>query len=382
MSQIKSKLPGISRRQIVVLMSSALTGCGGGNLSALGPPGTGGTGFAALGSIAGFGSVIINGTHIDDSVASVAIDGVPSQPSDLRLGMVAHVLGERGKDVLSATASRIDVWSIAQGTISHVDGSEITVQGMKIQIDSGTVFDGFGSVAFVTAGLNVRVWGLQSGQGGERWIATRLVVVSDPSAVSTGLCSIKSSQYLLNGMVMKGSIAGTIPAGDIIRVEGVYSSVDNTFAVSTFTSQALGSAVLTLSQIEIEGVVAALLPNKHFMLGTTEVDASGTAYSPTNGTLSVGDRIEIEGSWQGGLLVAKTIELRDEEQRRQVEISGTIERFGGMGDFTVRGQRCDASSVLTIGNGVIADIKYGAKVKVKGTKTSDVLWVTSLDILK
>jgi len=46
----------------------------------------------------------------------------------------------------------------------------------------------------------------------------------------------------------------------------------------------------------------------------------------------------------------------------------------------VRSQRCDASSVTTVKNGTLADIKLGAKVHLKGIKMGDIVKVTVLEV--
>jgi hypothetical protein len=54
-------------------------GGGGGATQTAGAPGTGGTGISVLGPISGFGSVIINGVHYDESGARITIDGAWGQ---------------------------------------------------------------------------------------------------------------------------------------------------------------------------------------------------------------------------------------------------------------------------------------------------------------
>src|SRR5512140_554586 len=164
----------ISRRSWLALTASALAGCGGG-LALL--PGTGGTGIFAQGAIAGFGSVIVNGTRFDDTGAAVHIDGAPATPLDLRLGMVAGVQGQRDAATALAFAKEIDVWSIAQGPVTQVQSGQFVVAGMTIQTRTSTVFDGIASASALAPGQAVTVWGLQAGSDGSHWIATRVAVL-------------------------------------------------------------------------------------------------------------------------------------------------------------------------------------------------------------
>jgi hypothetical protein len=77
----------IRRLSIAVSICAALlAACGGGGV------GTGGTGSFASGPITGFGSIIVNDVHYDESQARVeADDGSTRNPDDLRLGMVVEV---------------------------------------------------------------------------------------------------------------------------------------------------------------------------------------------------------------------------------------------------------------------------------------------------
>ena len=156
---------GLNRRHWLVLTGAAVTGCGGGGTSTGSLPGTGGTGLFAMGSISGFGSVIINGIKFDDTQASVRIDGQTLTPADLRLGMIAGVQGQRnGVDPVLGTAlgtaTAVEVWSIALGPVSAVNASSFSVMGMHIQIDNNTSLDGLHGTTPLTAGQTVAVWGL------------------------------------------------------------------------------------------------------------------------------------------------------------------------------------------------------------------------------
>ena len=153
MSKSEKAHAQLTRRRWMVLAASAVTaGCGGGGTTGLaGLPGTGGTGVFAQGAISGFGSVIINAIKFDDTLAAVLLDGQSATSSDLRLGMVASVQGQRGSDASLGTANSIEVWSIAQGLVSAgratPGGSgQFTLAGMTVLTDLNTVFEGYSAV--------------------------------------------------------------------------------------------------------------------------------------------------------------------------------------------------------------------------------------------
>ncbi|MFZ4481817.1 MAG: DUF5666 domain-containing protein [Rhodoferax sp.] len=376
----------LTRRHWMVLAASAVSaGCGGGATSIAGLPGTGGTGVIfTQGTISGFGSVIINGVRFDDTAARVMLDGQTLSATDLRLGMVATVQGERGADVTLGTASSIEVWSIAQGLVSSgraVPGAtgEFTVAGMTVRTDPGTVFEGSSAAMPLMPGQRVAVWGLQAGVDARSWSATRVASVSASSVVSTGLIGVSNSQRSLNGMMLAGDPVRGLADGALVRALGALSTADGALLVQSVQLLGVGAATPLQGEVEIEGVVTSMASAASFNLGNIAVDASQASYKPAGAQISRGARLQVNGSWQSGVLKASSIELEDEQSPKTVEISGRIELFTSLANFVLRGQRCDASGV-TVSPGTVADLKVGVKVKLKGLKAGDVLRVTALGL--
>jgi hypothetical protein len=366
----------ISRRHWVLLAASTLAGCGGADLAAL--PGTGGTGIFAQGAITGFGSVIVNGIKFDDFAAVVQLNGVAATASDLRLGMVAEIRGQRGADAALGTASEIAAWSIAQGQVERVQAGQFVVAGMAVQTDSATVFDGISTAAGLANGMAVAVWGLQAGADGSRWTATRIAVLSaKPSAViSTGLVGGSDMQRIVNGLPMSGSTGAMVP-GQLLRVQGSLSGAS--LHVDAYRVVGLSNSATPQDDFKIEGLVTSVLSATRWMLGNQEVDTSTVVQMPPAGTIAVGARIEVHGSLQGQVLKATTVEVQTELKLDHADIEARIEQFTSLANFVVRGQRCDATAAV-ITKGSAADLKVGVRVKLSGTKAGDVLRVTTLEI--
>lgn len=379
MSQAENLNTPLTRRSWLVLTASVVTGCGGGTVSVAGLPGTGGTGLFAQGPISGFGSVILNGIRFDDTAATVQLDGLAGGSSDLRLGMVATVQGQRGADATLGTASSIEVWSIAQGLVTPGASGQFRVAGMTLLTDPNTVFDGFSTTAPVSVGQRVAVWGLQAGADGRSWRATRVAPVAVSAVVGSGLVSVEDSQRTLNGLLLTGALAGTLAQGDLVRVQGTLSANGNSIEVLSVKPLSGSGGASPQGDAEIEGVVTTAPSASGFSLGTIVVDASKAVYSPVNAQLFIGARVEVNGTWRSGVLQATSVELQDEEAPHALEISGSVETFNSLSDFTVRGQRCDASGLTSFGHGTAADLKLGAKVKLKGSMAGEVLRVSELE---
>lgn len=380
MSLQRVKPQALSRRHVLLMAATTLTGCGGGGGAGgtAGLPGTGGTGIYAQGSIAGFGSVIVNSVKYDDTLAQVQIDGATAASSDLRLGMVAEVQGQRSTDPTLGTASSIVVWSIAQGRITQVQSGQFNVMGMAIQTDSGTVLDGIASAAALAVGQRVSVWGLQSGTDGVRWTATRVAITTNTASVVTGTVSAVGSQRAINGNTLSGNGVSALSAGQWVRAQGSLSGT----TLQTTHLLVLGTATgpVPTGEAEIEGVVTSVLSKTRFMLGIVEVDASATALASTLASVVVGARIEVSGSWQGRVLKAAKISVEDEGSVQKVELEGTIQQFTSLANFTVRAQVCNASATPGLSTSTIAKLKVGVKVKIEGSKSGDVVLVTKLEL--
>ena len=330
----------LNRRRVLELGLGALAlpslnACGGGSGGDMfgGSPGIGGTGFFSSGSISGFGSVIINSITFDDTNANVLLDGVSATRADLRLGMVADVVGSKGTASGTGVAQTIAVWSIAQGAVSNVQTNQFMVDDMVIQTNSATVWDGIASTAQLTNGLRVTVWGLQNGADPKRWTATRVALVTPTTPVRPP--------------IDKDHFNHRPAVGD---------------------------------DVDLEGFVTALLPSYHFMLGNTEVDASSnSATIAAFGALKVGDRTHVDGAWKGNVLLASEIHGSEGVDYNNAHIEAKIDQFTSIANFVVRGQRCDATNAKWE-NGKPDMLRQGVKVKLEGQKAGDVLMVTEIEI--
>ena len=371
--------PDLTRRSWIVLATSALTGCGGGGGDGIaGAPGTGGTGIYQ-GAISGFGSVIVNGVTYDNVQAVMRInDAVVSQAS-LRLGMVATVQADRVAGSTLGTASRIDVWTIAQGLVTAVGNNEFKVAGMTIQTSAATWCYGFTPDEPLSNGLYVSVWGLQADEDGHTWTAS-CVVASTPvaDAVSSGRVKVDDGDRTLNGIRLIGA-ADSLTDELLTRVQGTWTSSGSLNVVSAKTIE----SALELQpggDVEIEGLVTTVPTASGFMLGSIAVDTTTSTVSPAGALIAVGSRVEVYGSWQGGVLKATKVELEDGSILGSVEIKAPFQQFTSLADFVMQGQRCDATGVLLSQATSAALSTVGAIFKVKGVKSGDWLKVSEMEL--
>ena len=341
MRQVSTPGAAVSRRHWIALAVAALTGCGGGSSDTSGEaaaggesgeaaatgspgqhggtglaaatPGTGGTGISVLGPISGFGSVVINGVHYDESGARITLDGAGAGSSALRLGMVADILGTRAADGLTGVAQSIDIWSIAQGGVSSVGADRFTVMGMTIIVRSST----FVEIAGPSVGQRVVVWGLQADASGSQWLATRVDRASGDRSVVTGMVAGSGDSRSINGVRLIGDRAEALSGGVIYRVEGEWDAEKQQLEVASARRVDLRRDTSSGKVVEIEGVVTSPLSGGYFTLGSVRVDASAVAGEAA--ALRVGQEIEVYGRWQGSVLVASKLETEEEEDEEEHE---------------------------------------------------------------
>ncbi|MGA8515424.1 MAG: DUF5666 domain-containing protein [Burkholderiaceae bacterium] len=381
------------------VLAVMLTACGGGlggDVASL--PGTGGTGITAMGPVAGFGSVIVNGIRFEDSAAKVLIDGQEQSAGDtsqLRLGVVANVVGRKSNASVTTsaviraqgTADRIEVWSIAQGTVTNkASSTTFSVAGMNMVVDAGTVFEGAMSTSSLNTSTIVKVWGLPITADFSQWSVTRLEVLDKASStISTGKVVLRGSLPTLNGLAL--AVSGTTLAdGQLVRAVGNLTA--GTLTVSKITAlDNNGSTTPATGYAEIEGIVTSIVSSNtatpakvtRMTLGATTVDTTEALILPAGASLASGKRVEVRGNWSNGILLATQVSVRSANESQEVEIQAAIEQFTSIASFIVRGQRCDASG-LALTPLQISKLGVNVLVHLEGRKNGDVVRVTELEI--
>jgi len=361
-------------------------GCGGGVDS-------GGTGAAptsfASGPITGFGSVIVNAVHYDDSSATVRDgSGTLRSRADLRLGMTTDVRGSaivvdgRGRPV--STASSIVFASEIVGPVAANDlaARTLTVLGQPVDIMASTVFDDSlagGQAALVVGGVVELYARLDVASG--RYAATRVEakpagttfsvrgIVSglDTAARSFSFGSVRISYLgvaavpstLANGRFVRATLAAAPGAGGIL------------------TATALSDGAPPIEdhdEAKLEGRVSAFTSTTTFSVNGTPVDARGARFDDGPAGLALGARVEVEGTIVGGVLVATRVKVEDEDDgdNEEFEVAGPIVSLDTVArTFVVREVTVSYSGAVDFRDGTAADLAVGRKVEVRGTLSAD-----------
>jgi hypothetical protein len=362
---------------LLLLAATLLAACGGGGDG--GGVGTGGTGTYVLGTINGFGSVIVNGVRFDDSAANVLDDDdSPRSRDTLRLGMRVAVDSDAIRSDAagrSATASRIRVFSELAGPVSAVDtaAGTLALLGQTVRIGAATVFDGGigGALAGIAVGRTIEVYALYDAATG-RYDATRIELrdAAAPWHLRGPIAALDTSRQRLRigGLDFDYGSASNRPVslavGDTVRV--TVREVAGPFGGWLIT--AFGSGVRTpddRDEAELEGRVSSFVSATQFSVNGVPVDASAV-----NGTgVGEGVRVEVRGVLRGGVLKASELKIEsdDDDADRRFDLRGTIESVDAAArTFRLRGYTVSwARSDLRLDDGTLADIRPERSVEVE-----------------
>jgi hypothetical protein len=348
--------------------------CGGG-------VGTGGTGAFASGPITGFGSIVVNGVHFDESGARIEDDdGNNLGRSDLHLGTMVEVESGEIRDA-AATASQVRIVSALIGNVTSVAANALVVNGQTVGINAGTVFDDQfpGGLAAIVVGRVVEVHGFVMPTGGAI-TATRI----EPKDGATtfkfrGVVTALDTQartFDLGGQHFSysGQVGGItdLAIGALLRVEvAIQPNAQGRWAVTSVGRTGPGNG--DRQQAKARGVITAFTSNASFNVDGFAVDASTAQIE--GGPLASGLRVEVEGRLQAGVLIATSVKVEDNNKHDELELRGEIASINTAAKvFTISGHSERVSYARTdieYDKGTEADLAVGRSVRATGLLSAD-----------
>ncbi|ACB34838.1 hypothetical protein Lcho_2573 [Leptothrix cholodnii SP-6] len=353
-----------------VMAVLTLVACGGGGGD--GGVGTNGTGIS-MGTVNGFGSVIVDGVRFDDRQARVEIEqgskGDEFVLAEVKLGhrSLVESIGSANDTTASlGVAQRIEVEPSLVGVVDSKLGDSITVLGQRVVVNStggqqpATVYEGFSGIADIQPTTDVvEVHALRQGSGDAvTYLATRIEkktaappaylriagVVSGVSGGSTGTFKLGPLTVQRSGSTVilpVGSPALQIANGNSVVVfapTGAYVATgataprldvtDGAVRVRSFASPVSISAYLSGVVTEINATT------KLIAIDGATVDLSRVADADfdrvTFATLVVGDYVRARGRYLSATsFVADRLQLRtgDDDVNNPAELHGTLSGF-------------------------------------------------------
>ena len=327
----------------LVLLVSALFGCGGGGGGGGLVSGIGGTGITASGTITGFGSIFVNGVEFETNTATVTLDGNPGSESELRLGMVVTVRGTVDDSGTRGSASEVDFNDDVQGPVSgpiltDPDGlsKTFTVLNVSVQVDrTRTVFDG---VTFETLAEQDSVEVSGFFDAASTLQATRIEKKADfqPGVSEVELkgtvSGLSGTSFTLGSFTVEfaGADLSEVPGG--VVTDGLPVEVKGTLSGTTITASRIAQEDDPFGdnedKVSLEGIVSNFVSNSSLTVAGQLVDASAASFEPVGLTLADGIEVEVEGPIVAGVLQAVKVEARGGNIELEARVSAVNAPLG------------------------------------------------------
>lgn len=385
----KHETASLNRRECLFALTAvaaSLSGCGGG--TSIAGISSGGTGFVSVGTVRGFGSVIVNTIRFDDSSATFTDDdGSVRSRDDLRLGMVAAVDGSN-VTTTTGTARSVSFGAQIVGRVTSIDvgNRRFFVLEQRIEVTGSTIFEAEtrGGVSGLPLGLAslavgdvVEIHGFSKSEG---LTATRVQRQSPGTQIfrvqgEVGNHNAATRTFRIGSLNIEYS---STPAADV-RITPVNGAQVRVRLVAADPAPAVWSATRIAraessgaegTKSEIEGNITTFTSASAFSVNGIAVDASRITTPPG---LAIGVRVEVEGTFLAGVLVATEVELEDDARvdNLEFEFEGTISPVVGS-TFVIRGVTVNFVTLSpTYINGNAAKlIGYTGVLEVKGTASA------------
>jgi len=315
--------------------------------------GISGTGFAK-GVISGFGSVIVGGTHYNvNQNTSITVDDNPSSTeNELEVGDYVEI-ESTFDDNGTFTAGTIVVAESVEGPVnlasSIIDAADtgvLSVLGQTVRVTPSTILDntdfGTGGLNELTDGDYLEVHGLIRNDGSVD--ASHVERKPTPLVIEiTGTVSnAASGSFAINGLTVTYIATGLrdFPGGrepqdgDLVEAKGTPAGLTAgpTLAADTVEYKTPGVAASDDDRGEVEGFIegCSATPCTSFTVNGIDVQLGGTVtYEPASlGADDLTDdiKIEAEGVFSGGVLIASKIEFKTDNNSR---IEATVDANSG-----------------------------------------------------
>ena len=422
------RLAKLRRAALGVASTLLITACGGGG-NDLSTPTPTPTPLAAAavyaGSIAGFGSVIVNGMRFSSVGAELVDDDSQAiRLQDLAIGMTVRVSGDADDSTQLGTARKLEVVRGTRGAVTVVDlgAGTLTVLGQAVRTDTATAFQGLANLAALTVGQVVEVYGSTQADGSllATLVETKAVLGGVRLVGVVQLLNAPAATFQVGNLTVKydtALVTGVLRDGQSVRVRAANEPVNGQFQISGTTvdlSQAQikssggatgivagqvmevkglwNGTLLQATDIELEGYRESQVGGRHELYGA--ISSLNGSMAVVNGVIvdlargrfehgslaqvAVGSYVEIKGNLLGNVLQANKVELKSAATANGVsyEQFGPVSGFVSMADFQLNGLQVDASRARFEHIGA-AGLANGVYVEVKGVQDSRGVFLAS-----
>lgn len=375
---------------LTFVLSLVLVACGGGGLTAQlpGGVGTGGTGIS-LGTVVGFGSLVVDGTRYSSATPSYV--AASDSAASARVAATDVSLGAQLQIALDASGapSEVLIEPTLVGTVSQVGSNGFTVNGMAVLVNpvatAGpvTYYAGLRGLSDVKLGMLVEVHGVPGlDANGNAYQQATLVSQLASTVQARRLTGPVSGLDAAQGVFNIGSVRVQTSAATTLSPSGAVLSNGqwvNVWSATPLTSSGtrMGAGAVRLrslagrsGQAQVAGLVTSLGSGRLNLAGIP-VDVSASALAATVSGVSRGAYVVVQGSLDPstGLVAASSLQVAA-KQVATVSLQGVITGYVGSNNFLVRGVTVDASQASVQGGGLSA-LGNGVYVQITGAVASN-----------
>jgi hypothetical protein len=387
------------------MILAALGGCGGGGGGVAGG-GVGGSGIsvASVGTVTGFGSVIVNGVAYATGDAEIFIENTSMGSGDetivqhISTGMVVRVEGVLNQDG-SATANRVFFNNDLKGPVESVTeldpySSQLIILGQTVVLNPFCVFRNTTAVG-VAVGMVLEVSGYFDEL--ERFQATYVNKIAD-ALPPNGAVKIKglvqsvdaqAKTYTVNALTVDFSAAdlsklpGGIPQVDqLLEAKGRLTAPGLLMADRIELLEEFGSAGFETA--EFEGIITRTVGSNEFAIGRyTVLTDETTAYLNLSvRDLNRGTRVIVRGTLSDRTILADEISLpeaiRIEADAGTVDADGNRLTLSGIEPISI--QATATTRIIGTASG-LDEIAPGDHVRMIGRRGADgSIYASSLQV--
>jgi hypothetical protein len=387
------------RRAVLGVASTLLITAFGGGGNDLSTPTPTPTPLAAAavyaGSIAGFGSVIVNGMRFSSVGAELVDDDSQAiRLQDLAIGMTVRVSGDADDSTQLGTARKLEVVRGTRGAVTAVDlgAGTLTVLGQVVRTDTATAFQGLANLAALTVGQVVEVYGSTQADGSllATLVETKAVLGGVRLVGVVQLLNAPAATFQVGNLTVKydtALVTGVLRDGQSVRVSAANEPVNGVLTATSVRSAAVGvidgSTVSAGTRMKVKGIALAVPVNGQFQISGTTVDLSQAQIKSSGGATSIvaGQVMEVKGLWNGTLLQATDIEL---EGYRESQVGGRHELYGAIS--SLNGSMAVVNGVIVdlargrFEHGSLAQVAVGSYVEIKGNLLGNVLQANKVEL--
>ncbi|MEY2952332.1 MAG: putative exported protein [Pseudomonadota bacterium] len=375
-----TKLPflpnsGVWQRGLFGLaLCALLAACGGGG----GAGGTGGGPPAAVttaGTVTGFGSVIVDGTEIEDALANTYVENADGSTTNvaLKLGQQVRVEQPGG-----GAASVITVGAAVIGAVSSVTVSagEFKAAGQWVKVNSDTAAGpvtvyggGYTALGSMAAGDLVEVHGSAAYSTTKAAYVIQASRVEKKASISairlTGkIASLNSTarSFAINGVTVQYTNATVVPAGSTLANDQSVVVWGASGALAGGTAPVLTASRLrvlggadasnvTSGSGQVSGLVSGYNATaKTFAIDGINVSLGSAAVAPAGASVGNGAYVQVSGSFgANGVLAATSVRVQQQNTSTTtatLRLSGAVSNYVSTTSFVVRGVPVDASAIV------------------------------------